>query len=289
MMDNAIEINGLRKAYKGFALEDVTFHVPQGYIMGLIGPNGAGKTTVVKLIMNLIRRNAGEIRVFGLDNLVHEPEIKARIGFVYDIPRFPEDIRLGPIASALAAFYEKWDQRRFLDLMNEFGLSARTIFKKLSHGMKMKFSLALALAHDADLILMDEPTAGLDPVFRFELLSKLRGIIQDEHKTVLFSSHITSDLERIADFITFIHRGRIVFSADKDEILEGWGVVRAAGDGVRPGDIPGLRGYRRSEYALEALTSDLASARSRLGESVVYDKATLEDIMYYLTRGDSHA
>jgi ABC-2 type transport system ATP-binding protein len=289
MMDNAIEINGLRKAYKGFALEDVTFHVPQGYIMGLIGPNGAGKTTVVKLIMNLIRRNAGEIRVFGLDNLVHEPEIKARIGFVYDIPRFPEDIRLGPIASALAAFYEKWDQRRFLDLMNEFGLSARTIFKKLSHGMKMKFSLALALAHDADLILMDEPTAGLDPVFRFELLSKLRGIIQDEHKTVLFSSHITSDLERIADFITFIHRGRIVFSADKDEILEGWGVVRAAGDGVRPGDIPGLRGYRRSEYALEALTSDLASARSRLGESVVYDKATLEDIMYYLSRGDSHA
>jgi ABC-2 type transport system ATP-binding protein len=289
MMDSAIEIHGLRKAYRGFTLDGVTFQVPRGYVMGLIGPNGAGKTTVIKLLMNLIRRNAGEIRVFGLDNLVHEPEIKARVGFVYDVPRFPEDIPLGAIASAMAPFYPKWDTPCFQGLLDEFGLSARTVFKKLSHGMKMKFSLALALAHDADLILMDEPTSGLDPVFRFELLSKLRGIIQDEGKTVLFSSHITSDLERIADFITFIHQGRIVFSADKDEILEGWGVVRAGGDGVRPGDIPGLRGYRRSEYALEALTSDLASAQSRLGEGVVYDKATLEDIMYYLTRGDSHA
>jgi ABC-2 type transport system ATP-binding protein len=289
MMDSAIEIHGLRKAYKGFTLDGVTFQVPRGYVMGLIGPNGAGKTTVIKLLMNLIRRNAGEIRVFGLDNLVHEPEIKARVGFVYDVPRFPEDIPLGAIASAMAPFYPKWDTPCFQGLLDEFGLSARTVFKKLSHGMKMKFSLALALAHDADLILMDEPTSGLDPVFRFELLSKLRGIIQDEGKTVLFSSHITSDLERIADFITFIHQGRIVFSAGKDEILEGWGVVRAGGDGLPPRGNPGQRGDRRSEYALEALTSDLASAQSRLGEGVVYDKATLEDIMYYLTRGDSHA
>jgi ABC-2 type transport system ATP-binding protein len=288
-MDNAIEILGLRKAYKRFALDDVTFNVPQGYVMGLIGPNGAGKTTVIKLIMNLIRRNAGEVRVFGLDNLRHEREVKARIGFVYDVPRFPEDLRLGQIASALAPFYPKWDGGRFLALLDEFELSSRTVIKKLSHGMKMKFALALALAHDADLILMDEPTAGLDPVFRFELLEKLRAFIQDERKTVLFSSHITSDLERVADFITFIHKGRIVFSAGKDAILESWGVVRASDGSVRPDDIPGLRGYKQSEFSLEALTSDIAAARKRLGGSAACDKASLEDIMFFVSRGETHA
>lgn len=288
-MDNAIEILGLRKAYKRFALDDVTFNVPQGYVMGLIGPNGAGKTTVIKLIMNLIRRNAGEVRVFGLDNLRHEREVKARIGFVYDVPRFPEDLRLGQIASALAPFYPKWDGGRFLALLDEFELSSRTVIKKLSHGMKMKFALALALAHDADLILMDEPTAGLDPVFRFELLEKLRAFIQDERKTVLFSSHITSDLERVADFITFIHKGRIVFSAGKDAILESWGVVRASDGSVRPDDIPGLRGYKQSEFSLEALTSDIAAARKRLGGSAACDKASLEDIMFFASRGETHA
>jgi len=288
-MDNAIEIKGLRKEYKGFRLDDVTFDVPQGYIMGLIGPNGAGKTTVVKLIMNLIRRDAGEVRVFGLDNLRHEPEIKARIGFVYDVPRFPEDLRLETIASAVAAFYDKWDAARFMGLLEEFQLSPRKVFKKLSHGMKMKFSLAVALAHDADLILMDEPTAGLDPVFRFELLTKLRALIQDERKTVLFSSHITSDLERVADFVTFIHKGRVVFSAAKDEVLETWGVVRAAGDGFRPEDIPGARGFRRTEHSLEVLTSDLAAARRAPLSGAVFDKASLEDIMFFIGKGNAHA
>jgi len=288
-MDSAIEILGLRKEYKGFALDNVTFDVPQGYIMGLIGPNGAGKTTVVKLIMNLIRRNAGEVRVFGLDNLRHEPEIKARIGFVYDVPRFPEDLRLETIASAVAAFYDKWDAARFMGLLEEFQLSPRQVFKKLSHGMKMKFSLAVALAHDADLILMDEPTAGLDPVFRFELLTKLRALIQDERKTVLFSSHITSDLERVADFVTFIHKGRVVFSAAKDEVLETWGVVRAAGDGFRPEDVPDARGFRRTEHSLEVLTSDLAAARRAPLSGAVFDKASLEDIMFFIGKGNAHA
>ncbi len=284
-MNSAIEIKDLRKEYKGFTLSDVTFAVPQGYIMGLIGPNGAGKTTVIKLIMNLIRRDAGEIQVFGLDNIRHEPEVKARIGFVYDVPRFPEDVRLKDISSAIARFYERWNGRLFDSMMDEFKLTPRTVFKKLSHGMKMKFSLALALAHDADLILMDEPTSGLDPVFRFELLNRLRGIIQDEKKTVLFSSHITSDLERVADYITFIHKGRIVFSSGKDDILDKWGVVRASDHALKPGDIPGFQGFRRTEFSLEALTSDLSSARATLGQAAVCEKASLEDIMFFISRG----
>jgi ABC-2 type transport system ATP-binding protein len=288
-MDNAIEIRGLRKRYKGFALEGVGFDVPRGYITGLIGPNGAGKTTIIRLIMNLVRRDGGEVRVLGLDSLRHEAEIKARIGFVYDAPRFPEDLRLDTIASAVAAFYEGWDEGRFRTLLEEFRLPPRQVFKKLSHGMKMKFSLAVALAHDADLILMDEPTAGLDPVFRFELLNKLRALIQSERKTVLFSSHITTDLERVADFVTFVHRGRIVFSEAKDAVLDSWGVVRARAEGLRPEDVPGARGHRRTEHSLEVLTSDLAAARRLLGDGAVCDKASLEDIMYLVSKGNVHA
>ena len=288
-MDNAIEIRDLQKSYKGFALDGVSFDVPQGYVMGLIGPNGAGKTTIVKLVMNLIRRDAGEIRLFGLDNRRHEAEIKARIGFVYDTPHFPEDLRLDTIASAVSAFYVRWDGGRFKELMDEFRLSPRQVFKKLSHGMKMKFSLALALAHDADLILMDEPTAGLDPVFRFELLKKLQALIQSERKTVFFSSHITTDLERVADFITFVHKGRVVFSASKDEVLDAWGVVRAKSDELRPEDVPGARGHRRTEHSLEVLTSDLPAAGRLLGGRAVCDRASLEDIMFFVSKGNGHA
>ncbi len=287
-MRNALEIRGLRKTYKGFSLEDVSFDVPQGYIMGLIGPNGAGKTTVIKLIMNLIRRRAGEIKVFGLDNLRHESEVKSRIGFVYDAPRFPLDLTLKDIASALSPFYGQWDFKLFDSLATEFELPLKKTFRKLSHGMKMKFSLALALSHDADLILMDEPTAGLDPQFRFELLERLQALIQNERKTVLFSSHITTDLERVADHITFIHKGRIVFSSPKDEILESWGIVKTSDRSFDPGGVPGLRGFRLTDYSAEALTSDLGKARTVFGGSAVFDKATLEDIMYFISKGNGH-
>lgn len=288
-MDNAIEIRGLRKEYKGFTLDGVTFSVPSGHIMGLIGPNGAGKTTVVKLIMNLIRRDAGEIRIFGLNNLRDEARVKSRIGFVYDVPRFPEDLRLETIASATAAFYDRWDQDRFRSLLGEFRVEPRRIFKKLSHGQRMQFSLALALSHDADLILLDEPTAGLDPVFRLDLLTKLRAFVQDERKTVLFSSHITSDLERAADFVTFLDRGRVVLAGAKDEILERWGIVRATGETLRPEDIPAARGHRRTDFSLEVLTSDLPAARRAALPGAALDRASLEDIMILISRGNSHA
>ncbi len=288
-MDNALEIKDLRKEYKGFALDGVTFSVPSGHIMGLVGPNGAGKTTVVKLIMNLIHRDAGEIRVFGLDNLRREAEIKSRIGFVYDVPRFPEDLRLETIASATAAFYDRWDWDRFRSLLDEFRLPPRRVFKKLSHGQRMQFSLALALAHDADLILMDEPTAGLDPVFRLDLLTKLRAFVQDDRKTVLFSSHITSDLERAADFVIFLDRGRVVLAGAKDEILEHWGIIRATGETLRPEDVPAARGHRRTDFSLEVLTSDLPAARRAALPGAAVDRVSLEDIMILISRGNSHA
>ncbi len=288
-MDNILEVTGLRKDYKGFSLRDISFAVPRGTIMGLIGPNGAGKTTVIKLVMNLIRRREGQVKLFGLDNIADEVRVKGRVGFVYDSPVFPPDVSLLRIGSALAPFYPAWDGTLFQSLLDEFELPARKRFKTLSHGMKMKFALAVALSHDAELILMDEPTAGLDPVFRQDLLTRLSGLIQDERKSVVFSSHITTDLEKVADHVTFIHQGAVVLTGPKDEILESWGVVKAGPGDVEPADIPGLRGYRAGAYGVEALSSDAAGARRRFGARVVYDKATLEDIMFFISKGNDHA
>jgi len=288
-MEHAVQIENLRKEFKGFTLKDVSFNIPKGYVMGLIGPNGAGKTTLIKLIMNLIRKISGQIRVFGKDHIQHESEIKSRIGFVYDIPHFYEDIKLKSTASAIAPFYPKWDQDLFLKLMNEFSLPLDKKFKKLSHGMKMKFSLCLALSHDADLILMDEPTSGLDPVFRQELLEKMSQIMLDEEKTMLFSTHITSDLERIADYITLIHNGEIIFSSPLDNILQNWGIVKSEKDLLDKTEIPGLVGYEKTNYGIEILTSDIKTAQTLISSDSISEKATLEDIMYFIKKGETHA
>jgi ABC-2 type transport system ATP-binding protein len=212
MTDLAIRIRGLRKQYRAFTLKDVDLDVPRGYVTGLIGPNGAGKTTIIKLIMNLVHRDAGTISVLGLDNLADEAAVKSRVGFIYDEPPFYHDVSLARSARAVAAFYPGWSDRRFADMAARFGLPLGKRFKALSHGMKMKFALAVALSHDADLLLMDEPTAGLDLAFRRELLDELGAILQDEHKSVLFSTHITTDLERIADYVTLIRDGAIAFT-----------------------------------------------------------------------------
>lgn len=288
-MEYAVKIENVHKEFKGFILDNISFNIPKGYVMGLIGPNGAGKTTLIKLIMNLIRKNAGHIEVFGLDNIQHEAEIKTRIGFVYDVPQFYEDIKLRQTVRAIAPFYPKWDQNRYLKLMDAFELPLDKKFKKLSHGMKMKFSLALALAHDADLILMDEPTAGLDPVFRQELLDRIAGIMQDEDKTVLFSTHITSDLERIADYITFIHNGGIVFSTVMDDIRGNWGIIKAGADLLNKMDIPGMMGYQKTSYGIEVLSSNINAASSQVSNDAVIEKATLEDVMYFIGKGNAHA
>jgi len=224
-MDNALEIEGVCKNYQDFALREVAFRLPRGYIMGLIGPNGSGKTTLIKLILNLIRRDGGSIRVFGLDNLAHEAEIKSHIGFVPDEPRLHEDVTLENLKSATAPLYPDWDEHRFRALASEFGLPLRKKFKAVSHGTRTRFMLAQALCHGAELVLLDEPTTGLDPVFRRTLLDMLAGVLQDERVAILYSTHITSDLERAADFVTFLRNGRVVFSSPKDEVIGSWGVV----------------------------------------------------------------
>jgi ABC-2 type transport system ATP-binding protein len=280
-MENVLEIQNLRKNYGDFALQDVSFALPEGYIMGLIGPNGAGKTTIIKLIMNLIMKHGGKIKIFGKDNLEHEVEIKSRIGFVYDNPNYYEHLNLKQIKNIIRPFYKEWDEKVFMSLADQFELPLKKTIKKFSRGMVMKAAIAIALSHHADLIIMDEPTSGLDPVFRRELLDLLYQLLQSEKKSILFSTHITSDLERIADYITFINHGKIVFSKSKDDVLENYALVKGGNDLLNEETKTWFTGIRKSQFGFEALTDDVNKIKKNFGSDVVIDKASLEDIMYF--------
>ena len=288
-MEHTLEVHGLTKRYKDFVLEDVSFNVPPGRIMGLIGPNGAGKTTIIKLIMNLLRRDGGSVRLFGLDSLTHEAEVKTRIGFVYDEPPFHQDVPLSRLKAAIAPFYPGWDEARFLSLCRRFELPLGKKLKKLSQGMKSKFALSLALSHKADLIIMDEPTSGMDPIFRRELLDILSELVRDEGKSILFSTHITSDLERIADAITMVKDGRLVFSSTRDQIMDNWAIVRGGEELLTNGLKKHFLGHRITDVAVEALTSNAAQVRLEVPEGVLVERASLEDIVFFLKKGETHA
>lgn len=283
-MEYALEINNLSKQYKEFELKDVSFKLEKGYIMGFIGPNGAGKSTIIRLIMNLIKKNSGEISILGMDNLKHEKEVKQRIGFVYDENYYYEELSMEAMKNIVAPFYKGWEDNTFKRYMKDFDLNSKAKIKTLSKGMKMKFSLAMALSHGAELIIMDEPTAGLDPVFRSELLDITHELIQDENKSIFFSTHITTDLEKVADYITFINKGRIEFSKSKDEIMEGYHIVK--GDkAILDGDIKShFLSIRENNYGFEALTDDAAKIKTIFKNNVILEKASLEDIMVYTVR-----
>jgi len=281
-MEDALTITGLCKRYAGgFALRDVSFTVPRGYIMGLIGPNGAGKTTVIKLIMNLIRREAGHIQVYGLETTEHEAEAKSRIGYVSDEPHYYDDVKLRDTASAYAGFYKRWDRELFESLAREFELPLSKTFKRLSQGMRIKFSLAMAFAHHPDLLVMDEPTTGLDPVFRERLLDRLSEFISDGERSVLFSTHITADLEEKADFVTFINRGKVMFSQPLDQVHENYAVVKGGEELLEGGRGELLSGVHRGQYGIEALTSRAGLLRQSMTQAAIIERASLEDIMYF--------
>ena len=280
-MENVLEIENLRKNYDDFGLQDISFSLPEGYIMGLIGPNGAGKTTTIKLIMNLIMKSRGNIRIFGKDHETDGVEIRSRIGFVYDNPNFYEHLNLKQMRNIIAPFYQTWDEATFLSLADRFKLPLKKIMKKFSRGMVMKAAIAIALSHHADLIIMDEPTSGLDPVFRRELLDLLYELLQSEKKSILFSTHITSDLEKIADYITFILDGHIIFSSQKDDVFESYAIVKGGNDLLNEETKGYFKGIRKSEYGFEALTDNIGRTQKKMGSTIVVEKASLEDIMYF--------
>lgn len=283
-MDNIIEVKNLCKNYKDFKLDNVSFSLERGYVMGFIGTNGAGKSTTIKAMMNLIKRNSGDIKLFGLDNIKDEIQIKDKIGFVYDENFYCEELNIENMKALVKPFYSKWNEDTFKKYLKLFDLDPKKKIRKLSKGMKTKFSLAIALSHEAELIIMDEPTAGLDPVFRREILEILHDLIQDENKGIFFSTHITSDLEKIADYITFIENGKIVFSKSKEEIDDNYCIIKGKKEDIHRLDKSLLIGYKENAFGFEALTKEKRFVNEILGNSVIIEKASLEDIMVNYTR-----
>lgn len=283
-MEPILEITDLRKEYEGFTLKDISLTLQRGFIMGFIGPNGAGKSTTIKLILNLINRDGGAIKVFGMDNIEYETQVKNRIGFVLDENFFYDEITVNEMKKIIASFYKRWDDKTFENYMKKFELPYNKKIKELSKGMKMKFSLAAALSHNAELLILDEPTSGLDPVVRREFIDILSDVIQDENKAVFFSTHITSDLDKIADYVTFINKGEIIFSTAKDDILENYGLVKGANELINDDNKGIFIGLRENSFGFEALIENKRQARKIFGDKIVVEKPTLEDIMVYHTR-----
>lgn len=278
-MSNAIEIKHLCKKYKEFSLEDVNIVLPTGSIMGFIGENGAGKSTTIKLIMDIIKKDSGEIRVFDGKLLSENIEIKENIGVVMDEMCFPETLNISNINCFMNKIYKTWDKNKFLDFCKSFDLPLKKGIKDLSRGMKMKLSIAVALSHDTKLLILDEATSGLDPIVRDEILDIFMEFIQDENKSIFISSHIISDLEKICDYITFIHKGKIIFSQSKDEIIEKYGIIRCSNDDFESMNKEDIIGFRKNNFGVEALVE-----RKRVSESCIVDRATIEDVMLYYVK-----
>jgi ABC-2 type transport system ATP-binding protein len=283
--ENAIEIKELTKRYDGFTLDKVSFSVPKGSIMGFIGQNGAGKTTTINALLNIVKKDEGEIRLLGLDSEKDEYEAKKQIAAVFD--ELPFDDRLNAIAidKILREIYEEWSTDTFFGYLDRFALPRKKKFGKFSKGMKMKLQIAAALSHNAKLLIMDEATTGLDPVVRNEILDIFLEYLQNEENTILMSSHITSDLDKIADCVTFIDKGRVLVSGFKDDILDSHGILKCTKDDYKDIAAEDIVSARLNDFGAEIMVSDKASC-SRKYSGAVIDPATLEDIMIFYVNRD---
>ena len=285
-MNNALEISHLTKDYGAFKLDDVSLTVPGGTIMGLIGENGAGKSTTIRCILNLIRRDEGTITVFGMDNLQQEREVKEQTGVVLDEVLFHDMLRPRQVGKILSGLYPNWDEALFTHYLEKFGLTGKKTVKDFSRGMKMKLAIAAAFAAKPRLLILDEATSGLDPVVRDEILDEFLAFIQDEDHAILISSHITSDLEKVADYITYLHNGRVAVSGAKDELLDTYGKLVCSKTDLERVDQSLLAGKRVGQFGCEALVKD-RHAFARRYPALTVDPVTLEDIMVFTGKGDA--
>ncbi len=283
-MDNILEVKGLCKAYRGFALENVTFSVPRGYIMGFIGPNGTGKTTTIKSILGMVRPDSGEIGLLGQPVADWEASaaLKNDVGVVMDLPFYVEQWRVRDVESALAPLYSAWDRAAFAANLRRFALPADKRVKELSRGMKVKLMLAAALSHGAKLLVLDEPTSGLDPVARDELMELLLDFMKDEAHGVLFSTHITADLEKIADYVTYIVGGRLAFTGEKDELMEEYVLVKGGADELPAEAKKLVIGLRAHGAGFDGLVR--AADAAKLPAGVVCERPSMDEIMVYQNR-----
>ncbi len=277
---NAIEMKHVTKKYASFQLEDVSLTLPSGCIMGLVGENGAGKSTTIGLIMGSIRRDAGEIFVLGQDNTKKEFDaVKEDIGVGLDEAYFPEVLNAVNVNQIMKHTYQRWDEKQYFDYIKHFSLEEKKMFKDYSRGMKMKLAITVALSHKPKLLILDEATSGLDPIIRDEILEIFNEFTREEDHTVLLSSHIISDLEKISDYIAFLHQGKLLFCEEKDRLLEEYGILQVTEEEEK--DIPkeAIAGRKQGKYATELLVK-----RSKISDAFEIECAGIEDIVLFLAR-----
>ncbi len=283
--ENAVEIRNLTKRYDGFTLDNISFTVPRGIIMGFIGQNGAGKTTTIRSLLNIIPVDSGEIRLLGMDHIKEEKAVKERIAVVFDELPFQDIFTAANMAKIFNGIYSGWNNETFEGYLDRFQLPRRKKIGQLSKGMKMKLQIACALSHEAELLIMDEATTGLDPVVRSEILDIFLEYMQNEEHSILMSSHITSDLEKIADSVTFIDRGKLLVSGYKDDILESHGVVKCSKGDFRNIDPADFISARLNDFGAEVMVADRAGINKKY-PGMVIDNTTLEEIMVFYVNKD---
>lgn len=279
MADYALELKGLTKCYDGFTLDHVSFALPSGCIMGFIGENGAGKSTTVKLILDLIHRDEGEISILGSSDGSEMIRLKEDIGVVLDESCFPDILSAKSVGKMMKNVYKNWDAESYCNWVRQFSLPPDRKIKEYSKGMKMKLAIAVALSHHAKLLIMDEATSGLDPVVRDEILDAFLEFIQDEEHSIFLSSHIISDLEKICDYITLIHKGKVLLCEQKDVLLEEFGVLKCSEEELEGLEPSAVKGVRKHQFGVEALVR-----RNMVPAEMVVDPAGIEEIMLFLVK-----
>lgn len=282
---SAIEISNVTKTLNEFELNIENLNIEKGFITGFIGPNGSGKTTTIKLILNMIFKDSGSIKIFGKEYKSDDIDIKQTIGYVGDVSGYIPESRLKDIKKGISVFYKNWDEKVYQKYLEKFKLNENKRYKDLSKGQQKKFELVMALSHHPKIIIMDEPTANLDPLVRNEFLEILQEHIEKEEATVFYSTHITSDLDKVSDYLVFIYNGKIILKGERDIILDNHRIIRGNKNLIDNDTKKELVSFKENQFGFEGLTSNVKSAYEVFGEEVVYDKANLEDILMYYTRG----
>ena len=284
-MENAIEIKNLSKSYEDFCLNNIILNIPKGSIVGLIGENGAGKSTLISSLLGIIKSSYEELKIFGMDFKTDEIQIKKDIAVIFDTTHYDDEFTPKFIGQILSKVYSNWDQATYLKYIHQFNLPMKKKIKKFSRGMKMKLEFAIAFSHDAKLLILDEATSGLDPIIRDEILSIIREYTEDENHTVLMSSHITSDLDKISDYIAYIHEGELLFMKPYDELREEYGVLHVGKELLDSLNREDIIGYTKGAYSYTILVKNRLAIQSVFKDLEIM-RPTVEEIMlFYAKRG----
>lgn len=284
-MVNAIEIKGLNKSYKDFMLKDICLSVPKGSVMGLIGENGAGKSTLINSILNVAECGYQEMNIFGKDIREHEKELKEDIAVILDGTYYNLEFTPAFIGKILSRVYQKWNMDLYYDYLERFHIPLKKKLKTFSRGMKMKLEFAIAFSHDTKLLILDEATSGLDPVFREEILELLRTYTEEDDHTILMSSHITSDLDKIADYIAYIHNGELLFVKTYDDVHENYGIINCNKETFEALNKDDIVSYRKETYSYKVMVKNRLELQKAIKDLEV-EKVSIEDVMLYYAKGE---